>query len=164
MTLESLVSSIPEAMWSSARKGAEELRRCELVRVASHIDADGVAAAAIAKSALTRAHVRSEVEFFKKLDQAAVDSLRSRPSDALWLTDLGSGSLSKFEGAKAVVSDHHVPEPTASSAMRKGQALLTDFSSVVHINPHMHGISGANELSGAGATFLVAVAMDPGNV
>ncbi|MBN1678308.1 MAG: DHH family phosphoesterase, partial [Candidatus Thermoplasmatota archaeon] len=63
-----------------------------------------------------------------------------------------------------VVSDHHVPEPTASSAMRKGQALLTDFSSVVHINPHMHGISGANELSGAGATFLVAVAMDPGNV
>lgn len=138
--------------------------RCDLVRVASHIDADGVAAAAIAKSALARAGVKSEVEFFKKLDQTAIDSLREKRSDALWFTDLGSGSLSKFEGAKAVVSDHHVPEPTLSNAKRCGQSLLTDFSSVIHVNPHLHGISGANELSGAGTTFLVAVAMDAGNV
>jgi len=151
-------------MWSSARKAAEELKRCGFVQVASHIDADGVAAASIANGALARAGVRTEIEFFKKLDQAAIDSLREGRSDALWFTDLGSGSLSKIEGAKAIISDHHVPEPGSGTARRGGQAVLTDFSSVVHVNPHLHGLSGANELSGAGSTFLVAAAMDPMNV
>jgi len=151
-------------MWSSARKAAEELKRCGSVQVASHIDADGVAAAAIASSALARAGVKAEVEFFKKLDQAAIDSLRERNSDAIWFTDLGSGSLSKIEGSKAIISDHHVPEPGIGVAKRSGQAALTDFSTVVHVNPHLHGLSGANELSGAGSTFLVAAAMDVRNV
>lgn len=164
MALDPLISSVPREMWSSAREAAAQLKSCGEVRVASHIDADGVAAAAIASSALARAGVKCEVEFFKKLDQTAIDSLRAKRSDALWFTDLGSGSLSKIEGSRAVVSDHHVPEPAPSNAKRGGQALLSDFSSVVHVNPHLHGISGANDLSGAGSTFLVAAAMDPRNV
>lgn len=163
MGLEPLISSVPGEMWSSAKKAARKLKGCASVRIASHIDADGVAAAAIANAALARSGVKSEVEFFKKLDQQAIDSLRGRRSDTVWFTDLGSGSLSKIEGMKAVISDHHVPEQSPSSTKRGGQTLLTDFSSVVHVNPHLHGISGANELSGAGSTFLVAAAMNPRN-
>jgi RecJ-like exonuclease len=55
-----------------------------------------------------------------------------------------------------------VPD-VGASGHSKGQAKLSDFSSVVHVNPQLHGISGANELSGAGATFIVAAAIDSGN-
>jgi RecJ-like exonuclease len=41
--------------------------------------------------------------------------------------------------------------------------LLSDFSTVVHVNPHLHGISGASDLSGAGSTFLAALALDERN-
>lgn len=164
MSLDPLISSVPAEMLSSARKAAAQLRSSGEVRVASHIDADGVAAAAIASAALTRAGIGHRVEFFKKLDQTAIDSLRGERSDILWFTDLGSGSLSKIEGARAVISDHHVPEPAKPVGSGGGQRRLTDFSSVVHINPHLHGVSGASDLSGAGSTFLVAAAMDSRNI
>jgi RecJ-like exonuclease len=132
--------------------------------IASHIDADGVSAAAVAKTSLERSGVRSEVHFFKKLDEEAIRSLAAAGTDVVWFTDLGSGSVSKLEGLICVVSDHHVPETYGPGAKRGEQALLTDFSSVMHVNPQIHGLSGANELSGAGSTFLVALAMDEKNM
>ncbi len=155
---------IPAGLWDSALKAADVLRRAGRVRIATHIDADGVSAAAVAQGALARAGVASDVEFFKKLDDAAIASLRSSGADIIWFTDLGSGSASKLEGTRSVISDHHVPDPKHCSGRQTGQMLLSDFSTVVHVNPQSHGLSGANDLSGAGSTFLVALAMDDDNV
>ena len=62
-----------------------------------------------------------------------------------------------------MVSDHHVPDPTATPR-KGGQLSLADFGSTAHVNPQLHGISGATDLSGAGATYLVAVAMSMDNL
>ena len=131
--------------------------------VATHIDADGISAGAIARKALERGGVSAEVMFFKKLDDEAIASLSTAKADFVWLTDLGSGSVSKLGAVPTVVSDHHVPDTLSSSGSVSGQARLFDFSDVIHVNPQLHGVSGATDLSGAGATFLVAAAMDWGN-
>lgn len=155
---------VPAGLMAKATEAAQMLRKATFVSIASHIDADGISAAAIAELALKREGIRTTVEFFKKLDEDAIKRVVLAGADLAWFTDLGSGSISKINGLKAVVSDHHVPESGYPTATTKGQSLLTDFSTVVQVNPHIHGISGASELSGAGATFLVACALNQNNV
>lgn len=154
----------PRGMWADAQKAAEALRSADSAVIATHIDADGIAAAAIAEKALKRVGKETETVFHKKLDADALVSLAERDAGIVWFTDLGSGSISKIDGTlRAVVTDHHVPDTAVGQPTRKGQALLSDFGSVPHVNPHVHGISGANELSGAGATLMAALALDDGN-
>ncbi|MCU0852669.1 MAG: DHH family phosphoesterase [Thermoplasmata archaeon] len=160
---ENLKSSVPPGLWASALRAADALKGARAVTVAAHIDADGISASAIAQTSLERAGARAEVKFFKKLDPQAIESLRSGGGDLTWFVDLGSGSVSRIEGSKAVVTDHHMPDTLAKGNEKTGQMLLSDFSTVVHVNPHLHGISGASDLSGAGSTFLAALAMDERN-
>ena len=157
------IESMPRGLWEDALAVARHLRTCSDVTVATHIDADGVAAASIAKCVLERLGVRHDVLFFKKLDDKAVEALVKKGSDVTWFTDLGSGSSSRLGGLRAVISDHHVPDAAAGAPRAGAQALLTDFSGPRQVNPHLHGISGATDLSGAGATFLVALAADEQN-
>ena len=157
------LDSLPSGLVESAFESAQALRTASRVLVATHIDADGIAAAAIAKVALERLGKPHEVRFFKKLDDAAIGSLRSSDADLVWLTDLGSGSMSKLGSIRVVVTDHHVPDTEQLSARGSGQALLSDYDRPCHVNPHLHGHSGADELSGAGTTLLVAVAADEEN-
>jgi single-stranded-DNA-specific exonuclease len=158
-----LLDSLPDGMLESAVEAARALRSASRVVVATHIDADGVAAAAIAKVTLERLGIPHEVRFFKKLDDQAIDSLAASKTDLVWFTDLGSGSISKLGSLHAVVTDHHVPDSTARAATASGQALLSDYAGPHHVNPHLHGLSGADELSGAGATLLVSLAVDEEN-
>jgi single-stranded-DNA-specific exonuclease len=164
MNRDELSSHVPRGLWSEARRAANALMAARRVTIASHIDADGVSSAAVAKKCIDRRGVASEVRFFKKLDDEAIGSLASAEGHVVWFTDLGSGSVSKLEGMTCIVSDHHVPETYGPGSKKGGQALLTDFSSVIHVNPQINGISGATELSGAGSTFLVALALDEGNM
>ncbi len=156
--------ALPKGMWSEVERAAALIRRCSRVVVASHIDADGIAAASVAMTALERLGTRAEVRFFKKLDEEALESLHRTDSDLVWYTDLGSGSISKLEGSAAVVTDHHVPDGPTRPFGRNGQALLTDFGTVPHVNPHLCGLSGATEISGAGTTFIVASALGEANL
>jgi len=160
---DALVNRIPQGLWRDAKRAADALSRASSVTIASHIDADGISAAAIASTALDRASKKSDARFFKKLDDAALESLREGSGDVVWFTDLGSGSLRKIEGMRAVVSDHHALEPTSRSCDKDGQMRLTDFSTVSHVSPQVHGLSGANELSGSGSTFITALALSQSN-
>ncbi len=134
-------------MREDARKLASILRSREKVRVVTHIDADGICAGAIASLALDRAGVRNEVEFVKQLDPESVAKVRDGGA-LLWFTDLGSGSLDMLAGLECVIADHHTPSGSVD---------------VPSVNPHLHGLSGATELSGAGAAYFVAAALDPAN-
>ena len=172
-------------MREDARRLAEILGRQKNVRVVTHIDADGICAGAIASLALERAGIGCNVEFVKQLDPETVEKLRAGepespgtgepgrrtgepgnrltgspdhppgspaprlPGSLIWFTDLGSGQLDMLKGIDCVISDHHTPS---------GE---TDIPSV---NPHLHHLSGANELSGAGAAYLVAREMDGANM
>lgn len=142
---------------AAAAGAASTLKRAKSVTVVAHIDADGITAASIASAALSRAGVRHTVRFVKKVDDEEVRRVNDDPSDIVWLVDLGSGSFSKFEPSRVVVSDHHRIDASASAKVD-----LFSFG-IDHVNPHRFGIDGSTEVSGAGATYAVAKNMGPDN-
>jgi RecJ-like exonuclease len=127
---------------------ADRLRRADRVLLASHIDADGLTSAAVATRALERAGVPVETVFEKQLDRAAVERIAATDYDTVLFTDFGSGQLDVVtdyaDEFTPVVVDHHQP---------------ADAETEYHLNPLLEGIDGAAELSGAGASYVLARAL-----
>jgi single-stranded-DNA-specific exonuclease len=130
---------------------ADRLRAAGSVALVSHIDADGLASAAVAATALERAGVPFETVFEKQLDETAIRRLAATDHDTVLFTDFGSGQLdviAEFEARGAfdpVIADHHQP---------------ADATTTHHLNPLLAGLDGASELSGAGAAYVLARALD----
>ncbi|MFC7132650.1 MULTISPECIES: DHH family phosphoesterase [Salinibaculum] len=133
-----------------ARACAQRLHAADAVLLASHIDADGLTSAAIATTALERAGIPVETVFKKQLDETEIASIAAREYDTVLFTDFGSGQLdviAEHERAgdfEPVIADHHQP---------------ADVATEYHLNPLLEGIDGASELSGAGASYLLARAL-----
>ncbi len=133
---------------------AERLQEANGVLLASHIDADGLTSAAIASSALERAAIPHEVVFEKQLDEAAIAGIAATDYDTVLFTDFGSGQLDVIAEHEAageftpVIADHHQP---------------ADADTEYHLNPLLFGIDGASELSGAGASYVLARALENAN-
>jgi single-stranded-DNA-specific exonuclease len=151
-------------------RAAEAVRNAKSALVVTHIDADGICAGAVASRTLDSLGIPHEVRFLKKLDEPAAAALRSEER-LIWFTDLGSGQLPLLKGLNAIITDHHVPsaggEPTAAQRMdltRLADALDSVDLSIPQVNPHLIGLDGGRELSGAGAAYLVARAVDPKNI
>ncbi|WP_251328851.1 single-stranded-DNA-specific exonuclease RecJ [Haloplanus pelagicus] len=131
---------------------ADRLRAADAVLLASHIDADGLTSAAVAATALERAGIPFETVFEKQLDGAAIRRIAATDHDTVLFTDFGSGQLdviAAFEERGAfdpVIADHHQP---------------ADATTTHHLNPLLEGIDGASELSGAGAAYVLARALEP---
>lgn len=121
---------------------AEYIKKHSSSLIVSHIDADGLTSAAIMGCALERAGIEYEMRFVKQLDAAALSEIANRNPELVFFTDLGSGMLDAIKSLKinAVVSDHHQPQGTYEH----------------HLNPHLFGINGATEISGAGVTYFIA--------
>jgi RecJ-like exonuclease len=136
---------------------ADRLRAADRVLLASHIDADGLTSAAIAASALERAGVPFETVFAKQLDEREVANIAATNHDTVLFTDFGSGQLDVIapyaaDGAfTPVVADHHQPADLPAGVDEP------EF----HLNPLLFGIDGASELSGAGASYTLARALEP---
>ncbi|MCK4266867.1 MAG: DHH family phosphoesterase, partial [Thermoplasmata archaeon] len=148
-------------MKQAAMRVAERIRRASHMHVVSHIDADGVSAAAVASVALDAVGMKHEVIFTKKLDEAFVEELRNKKPELVWFTDLGSGSLEMLNGLDCVITDHHAPSTAPSKSGRK---TLFDFAEpindVLQVNPHLVGRDGGTDISGAGCAYLVAKSLD----
>ncbi|WP_265109515.1 single-stranded-DNA-specific exonuclease RecJ [Halosolutus halophilus] len=129
---------------------AQRLCDADRVLLASHIDADGLTSAAIAASALERAAIPFETVFEKQLDEDAVADIAATDYETVLFTDFGSGQLDcigEHEDAgdfTPVIADHHQP---------------ADRETEYHLNPLLVGIDGAAELSGAGASYVLARAL-----
>jgi RecJ-like exonuclease len=121
------------------------------VLLASHIDADGLTSAGIAATALTRAGIAFETVFSKQLDEAALESIAATDHETVLFTDFGSGQLDLIAAHEAagdftpVIADHHQP---------------ADATTEFHLNPLLVDINGASELSGAGASYVLARALE----
>lgn len=141
---------VPE-MHDRAVACAERLRKADRVLLASHIDADGLTSAGIASQALVRAGIPHEVHFEKQLDEDRIAAIADRGFDTVLFTDFGSGQLDDITGHETagdftpVVADHHQP---------------ADADTEYHLNPLLFGIDGASELSGAGAAYILARALE----
>jgi len=140
------------ALAERAAACADRLRAADDVLLASHIDADGLTSAAVAASALERAGVPFETVFSKQLDAEEVESIAATDHDTVLFTDFGSGQLDVISDHEAagdftpVIADHHQPAEAD-----------TEF----HLNPLLFDIDGSSELSGAGASYVLARALEP---
>jgi len=135
---------------------ADRLRDADRVLLASHIDADGLTSAAVAATALERAGIPFETVFAKQLDEREVARIAATDYETVLFTDFGSGQLDVVAPRAAdgaftpVIADHHQPaEP--------GDAPEPEH----HLNPLLFGLDGASELSGAGASYVLARALEP---
>ena len=146
-------------MESEIRDAASAVRKAKNILVVSHIDADGIASAAITASTCERLGKEYEVVFAPKLSEEYIDRINNSDSDLVWVCDLGSGYLSEFTKDPMVITDHHVPDPK----WRKGQTYLDDFNEVHHINPHCYGMEGSTEACGATMTYLLSKELDGAN-
>lgn len=142
-------------MDETASKAAETIKkyRDDSINLISHMDSDGISAAAIISKALDRLEVEHRAKFVRMLYPEVVENLEV--GKLTIFTDLGSSQLSnlreKFEGRDVVIADHHEPEKA------KGWRRL------IHFNAHGEGLDGAQEISGAGMAYLIARKLDPKN-
>ncbi|RZH68970.1 single-stranded-DNA-specific exonuclease RecJ [Natrinema altunense] len=144
-----MAGPVPE-LEDRARTCATRLCEADRVLLASHIDADGLTSAAIAAQALERAGIPFETVFKKQLDEDAVAAIAATDYETVLFTDFGSGQLDSIGDHEdageftPVIADHHQP---------------TDRDTEFHLNPLLFGINGASELSGAGASYVLARAL-----
>ncbi|MFC6873998.1 DHH family phosphoesterase [Halobellus marinus] len=135
---------------------ADRLRAADRVLLASHIDADGLTSAAIAAAALQRAEIPFETVFAKQLDETEVARVAATDYETVLFTDFGSGQLDVIapyaaDGAfTPVIADHHQPADLPADVEEPTH----------HLNPLLFGIDGASELSGAGASYTLARALE----
>jgi RecJ-like exonuclease len=143
-------------MLTEAKKAAEMIKkhRHDSIEIVSHMDADGVCSAAIISKALDRLDIKHNVKFVRMLYREVVDDLD--PADLTIFTDLGSSQLeslrTKYHDHDVIISDHHEPMQTEG------------WSGLIHLNAHHYGINGAQEISGAGMTYLIARELDRSNL
>jgi single-stranded-DNA-specific exonuclease len=126
-----------------------------VIHVFSHLDADGLAAAGIIGRALFRLDARFRIRITQWIDDKIVEEILSEKPQLIVFTDLGSGYIDllseKLSDFRIVILDHH-------------QVSGEETANIVHVNPHLHEIDGARDISGSGVTYFAAKAMDKANI
>ena len=150
----------PAAFLKSATEAAkaiiETVDKDGFIHVFSHLDADGIAAAGIIGKALLRLDARFRVRITQWVDEKIIGEIIADKPQLVILTDFGSGYLElldeKVPDFKILILDHH-------QIMGK-----TDNENFIQVNPHLHGIDGATEVSGSGVAYFVVKAVNSNNV
>ncbi|MEX2703463.1 MAG: DHHA1 domain-containing protein [Candidatus Baldrarchaeota archaeon] len=146
--------------WRNAEETAknikEKIEEGQTIRIISHFDADGISSAGIICTALYRLQASFHLTVVKQLTPEILEDLEEEKYTSIIFTDIGSGQLNLIEKhlkqkEKIIIIDHHPP-------------IKADLDSLIHFNPHFHGIDGAKEISGSTTTYLVARALDKRNV
>ena len=137
-------------MFKRAEKIGNLIINSKEVHIVSHIDADGITAGSIAYQTLKRLGKDHSIEFVKQLDEEVLKRLKDENHELVWFTDLGSSVSVDYPAINKIITDHHAcPENS-------------DLS--FHLNPHLFGLDGGYEISGAGTTYLVARVIDKKNI
>lgn len=134
---------------------ADEFRKVDkkcVIRVISHLDADGISACAVLIKLLNNENRKYSVSVIQQLNKGILSQLAKEPYECYIFTDIGSGVMEDIHnllgGRKVFVLDHHSLEP------------VTEYDNIVFVNPHTCGIDGGKEISGAGVVFRFTCAVD----
>jgi len=151
---ESQIAGFLDSAKQAAKAIVETAEAEGSIHVFSHLDADGIAAAGIIGKALLRLDAKFRIRITKWIEEKIFEVLSDKPQ-LIVFSDLGSGYADllgeKLKDFKMVILDHH-------------QVVGECSDNVVHVNPHLHGIDGARDISGAGVAYFVAKAIDEANV
>lgn len=132
-----------------AEKAKDWILREGNVRLLTHNDSDGVCSSAIMISALKELDVTFHVSSVKQLKHSVIKEIAKEKNNLIIFTDFGSGQLENIEfellgNTKVIILDHHELKKKVES------------ENLIHINPHLFGIDGGVEISGAGVSYLFA--------
>ena len=137
-------SEAADLILAHAKKG-------DIIHVHSHVDADGLSAAGIMGKALLRAGASFRLRLERWMDEKVADRIAAENAPLAIFTDMGSGYLDllgeRLANRDIVILDHHKPIEEVPSGF-------------VQVNPHVHGIDGTRDISGAGVAYFAAKAMD----
>jgi single-stranded-DNA-specific exonuclease len=151
---ESQIAGFLDSAKQAAKTIVETAEADGSIHVFSHLDADGIAAAGIIGKALLRLDARFRIRITQWIEEKILEVLSDKPQLIIF-SDLGSGYTDllgqKLKDFKMVILDHH-------------QVVGGDSDNLVHVNPHLNGIDGARDISGAGVAYFVARAIDEANV
>ena len=136
-------------MLKRVEKIADIIKNSKEIHIVTHIDADGISAGSIAYKTLERLGKKFSIEFIKELDKEILERLKNENHELVWFTDLGS-SIASDNSINMIITDHH--------------ACSEDSNFPFHLNPHLFGLDGSFEISGAGLTYLVSKVVDKKNI
>jgi RecJ-like exonuclease len=152
---ENQVTNFLDSTVQAAKTILETVKEDGLIHVFSHLDADGIAAAGIIGKTLFRLDAKFRIRITQWIDEKIVGEITSEKPQLIIFTDFGSGYIDllneKLADFKIVILDHH-------------QIIGKESANVVHVNPHLHGIDGARDISGSGVAYFVAKAVEKGNI
>ncbi|MEM0058396.1 MAG: DHH family phosphoesterase [Candidatus Bathyarchaeia archaeon] len=155
MLEDNQVKSFFEAVLKAADAIRETVKKDSTIHVFSHLDADGIAAAGIVGKALYRLEARFRIRITQWIDDRLVDEIVGEKPRIVVFTDLGSDYAKMLKQrapeVEVVVLDHH-------------QIAGENLERVLCVNPHLHGIDGARDVSSSGVAYFVAKAIDKINM
>ncbi len=144
-----------ESFENLIKEAVEEFKKINIpIRVISNYDSDGIAAASILIKALHRENKKFVVSIIKQLKKDFLEELSRENYKVIIFTDLGSSCINLINNIlnekKVLILDHHKPDA------------IENKSNIIHINPLLFGIN-ANEISGAGVTYLFCKSLNEDN-
>ncbi|MBN2155682.1 MAG: DHH family phosphoesterase [Candidatus Lokiarchaeota archaeon] len=121
------------------------------INIFSHIDTDGICAAAIMALALKRENISYQITILKQLNEhnlLKIKSILEENNNFSIFLDFGSGQINLLAeylpNRKYIILDHHQPLKTEESIPISG----------FHANPYYAGINGSTGISAAGMSYL----------
>ncbi len=133
-------------------KGRLKESRVQSAVIFHHDEADGLTSAALAKLALERVGLGTELICLDKLYPEVVGDVGARPGLVLVYSDLGSGHVDLLTkcnkaGNLVIVLDHHDTSESQDPL-------------VLNLNPELDGFSGEKEASSATVAYMFAKTVD----
>lgn len=120
----------------------------ETIRIIGHLDSDGIAASSIIIKALNNLNMKYAISIVHQLTNDVIKELSLENYTYYIFVDLGSGQISSIKKALTqktmIVLDHHQLEETSVS------------DNITFVSPHLFGIDGSKEISGAGIAYFFA--------
>src|SRR3989338_1642219 len=145
-----------EQFYQDVKNAAEAFKKIdkkEVIRIISHLDADGIGAASLIVKCLNNDVRKYSLSIVQQIKRELLEELSKESYRCIIFTDLGSGVLTDieelFKGKKVFILDHHEPEK------------IEVKENIFFVNPHKFGIEGGLEVSGAGMAYLFAKCLDP---
>jgi len=123
----------------------KHIKNDEVIRIISHNDADGISAAAVVANALKEENAQFHATIVPRLKPDVISELRKEKYKLFIFSDMGSAYLKELDSFKSdvIIADHHQVEDYD----------VKDH--ITHVNPHIFGIDGSKDLSGAGSSYLL---------
>ena len=115
-----------------------------IIRLISHNDADGISAAGIIANTIKEEGGQFHITIVPRLKPDVIRDVAKEKYELYVFSDMGSACIKQLNSLKAdvIVADHHQPSEHQAN------------DNIVHVNPHLFGIDGSRDISGAGSSYV----------